>query len=88
MTAVFLNDEYSRLKSYTATVKGPLATVTIVVEVNDPTRLGFLLEDLGRARAENERRKQREKQEAKAARKPRAVERKTLLALPYFGKDT
>lgn len=87
MTAIFLNDDHSRLKSYTATVKGPMAVVTIVLEVNDPTRLGFLLEDLGRSQAENERRKQREKQEAKAARKPKAVERKTMLSLPYFGKD-
>jgi hypothetical protein len=52
MTSIWLNQAHSRIRSYSASVKGAKATVKIEVEVSDPGSLGFLLEDLGRAQAE------------------------------------
>ncbi len=52
MAVLFLNDEHVRLKSYSASTKGAVSTIRIDVEVTDPLRLGFLLQELAEIQAE------------------------------------
>lgn len=76
MAVLYLEEEHTRLKSYSATTKGGISTVRIDVEVTDHTRLGFLLSDLGQIDKDQKARKDAEKRsKAKEPAKP-------LLALP------
>lgn len=76
MAILYLGEEHTRLKSYSATTKGGISTIRIDVEVTDPTRLGFLLSDLGEIEKDQKAKKEAEKRSnAQGAKKP-------LLALP------
>lgn len=83
MSTIWLRDEHSRLKSYSASTKGSKSVVRIEIEVDEPGALGYLLLELG----EIER-------EQKAAEKPAKPKKQARLALPapvaqlpYFGED-
>lgn len=76
MAVLFLNDEHVRLKSYSASTKGAVSTIRIDVEVTDPMRLGFLLQELKEIQAELKAATAARKKESQ--RKPIAAQ----LALP------
>lgn len=76
MASLYFNDEHVRVKSYSASTKGAVSTIRIDVEVTDPMRLGFLLQELAEIQAD---------QKAAAAAKSKAKPRNPApaqLALP------
>lgn len=84
MTYLYLND-HMRLKSYSASTKGAKSLVRIDIEVNDPGRLGFLLEDLGRIEQEQTAKAKAEKEAArKASKKSQLALPAPLLQIPHF----
>lgn len=84
MTYLYLND-HMRLKSYSASTKGAKSLVRIDIEVNDPGRLGFLLEDLGRIEREQAAKAKAEKEAVrKASKNSRLALPAPLLQIPHF----
>lgn len=63
-------DKHSRLKSYSASVKGAKSVVRIEIECDEPGSLGYLLKELGDIQREQT---QREKAEKKAAAKAKPL---------------
>lgn len=60
-------DQHSRLKSYSAAVKGAKSVVRIEIECDEPGSLGYLLKGLGDIQREQELKTQQEKAAKKAA---------------------
>lgn len=83
MTYLYLND-HMRLKSYSASTKGAKSLVRIDIEVNDPGRLGFLLEDLGRIEQEQAAKVKAEKEAARKSSKKPLMLPPPHLQLSYF----
>lgn len=52
-------DDHSRLKSYSASVKGPKSIVKIEIECSEPASLGYLLEHLGETKRDQDKPKPR-----------------------------
>lgn len=80
-------DRHSRLKSYSAAVKGSKSVVSIQIECDEPGSLGFLLEELGRIDREQREARKREAEEVSRSqkqKKPLALPIPALM-LPYFG---
>ena len=73
MASLYFNDEHVRVKSYSASTKGAVSTIRIDVEVTDPMRLGFLLQELAEIQTE---------QKATAAAKSKAKPRKASKSKP------
>lgn len=83
MTYLYLND-HMRLKSYSASTKGSKSLVRIDIEVNDPGRLGFLLEDLGNIEREQAAKAKAEKEAARKPPKKQLALPAPLLQIPHF----
>tara|TARA_R110002020_G_scaffold185003_1_gene382447 strand:+ start:202 stop:462 length:261 start_codon:yes stop_codon:yes gene_type:complete len=81
MASLWLNQDYTSIKSYGATVKGEKAIVRVEIEVSEPAALGYLLEDLGRVQRELQPQKA---PASKRAGKKAGIEHTELLAIPDF----
>lgn len=64
-------DQYSRLKAYSAVVKGPKSIVKIEIECAEPGSLGYLLEGLRDIERDQNAQIKREKESVR--RKPKAL---------------
>ena len=92
MTSLWLPSEHVKIRKYSVAGTGGSAVVRLEIEVNDPTRLGYLLTEIAevKCRIEQERKaKVQAEREAKrqAKEKPRAIGLKKMLALPFYGGD-
>ncbi|WP_275789730.1 hypothetical protein [Pararhizobium gei] len=66
MPVIFLEEEHTRLKSYTASTKGAVSIVRVDIEVTDPMRLGYLLAELETIEKAQKARQTTEKAAARA----------------------
>ena len=85
MSTLWLNEDYMKIRTYSASVRGPKAVVKVEIEVNDPAHLGFLLEDI--AKVQKEMAAKERAHPARARSKASQVEQVEPLQIPYFGDD-
>lgn len=88
MAMLFLNDDHTRLKTYSASTKGAVSTIRVEIEVTDPMRLGFLLSELAEIVSEQKARKAATaKSERKTEKKPQLALAAPLLRLAHRGDE-
>ncbi|MES0068764.1 hypothetical protein NKJ73_23600 [Mesorhizobium sp. M0074] len=85
MTSIWIDGRHMSIRSYGATAKGPRAIVKVVIEVNDPASLGYLLKEIGEVKQTVDREVDEGRKAEREAKKRSVAGRQKPLALPYFG---
>ncbi len=85
MSTIYFNSEHVEIRAISANVKGPRAVVKVELVVVGSHELGFLLDDLERAKADIKRQRAEKAASAKKAKGQPAIGHQQLLAIPYFG---